>query len=492
MKLEMEHFISGLKLAGVIYCLLFWGCSAGDRIHRSVELYADEIIIRETEYWNIATAQGKQPDSRPLAFEEAFCRAISASPEIRALELALKQADIDAAQAKSIVLPRISAGISVKAPIGASSIDPDNSLELGVYVNYDIIKAVFYKDAVAVEKALILTKAKQLSYEVKKIFHRLMRRNVEIDFALKQKSIRHDALSDAQKALARVQRFRLLSKKTMKVVQGWESEVIQHKSALKSAEMVLNLKHQGLQQILRRCPGEKINVIGWEKLIPDIAVFTDAWFEEGVKLDEVFKNRVEIQLKKLELFLAELGIEAAKRKKIPRIRASVGLGRIATDWSDNDTAPFVPEISVSMPLFDMGDVKRSIARAKIKRELAQEKLAAIAHGVVDQLYDARTGLEHADKRMNLAKETLAIASARIQAVEKLVSVNREEPIIFYAARIRAAKAQIAYLQGVRDLKLAVLNLQASLGEPTAEQIAHLLGFGGNRDTCEPFLKAMLW
>jgi outer membrane protein TolC len=166
----------------------------------------------------------------------------------------------------------------------------------------------------------------------------------------------------------------------------------------------------------------------------------------------------------MELFLAEMVVVDAKRKRLPELSLSLGLGNMLLRTREG-TASFVPFLGMSMPLVDMGDISRNIQKAELNSNVVKGNIETLARKLSGDTQRAASQVRHAFEVMQGMQKILATEQERAEMVAQLVQLRRADPLDEYKARMIADEMAVEYCQSVWTFRKAAIHLKETIGDP---------------------------
>lgn len=460
----------GMLLTSGLCVLTVSGCGAHSRLRRGAEREVGELVRREAGRWHSAEDTSARSAPVQMTFTAAFERACDASSEVRLRESELERAGVDTDQARHLRLPRIFGQLSNLSRFGYGGLGPESTGSSGVYAKYDLSKALFADEFTASARLKETKQALGLLRTVQTAYQQLLRQVIVTECGQREVEFRSRALAVARTALEDARQRQPYIENGFETVCRWERIVLDCETALETAKTKLAAEQRRLRRLLGVRSSESVTVGGWEAQLPS----EDDWTQPASTLDPTdgWHSRTDIQSAEVDLILAELLVEATRRESWPQVH--VGLGGGLSSLRD-DAAPLEPMFSLSMPIFDMGDNQRSVAKAKLESEMARTRLAATVTSAAEEFQSAREAVVRNVEMQRVGDAGLRRARERVWALEQLTALQRADVLALHAARLDQVAAEGVARQASTEVSLALLDLALASGKPTAKDLEALLG-----------------
>lgn len=142
------------------------------------------------------------------------------------------------------------------------------------------------------------------------------------------------------------------------------------------------------------------------QLLAHAEAFVTRLLEEGedrADLADVLAASPAVAQAALDLFLAEMAVVDARLRRLPTVSLDLAAGDIPLrSEAREEDGEIVPMVGVSLPLFDWGDIARSIEKARIRAGQARERM-------LRSVEQARLDLDAAQQALLLARAVLTDA-----------------------------------------------------------------------------------
>ena len=237
-----------------------------------------------------------------------------------------------------------------------------------------------------------------------------------------------------------------------------------------AAKEELSLLKEKLKFMLGVASYDNIKISEYLELFPPADNLSPQEVDAQESIERIWYQREDVRLAEMDLFLAELTIIEAKRKKWPKPFFSIGLGNVLL-LSENGSEAFVPIVGASVPLLDMGDARRQVEKAINIRDMAKEKLAAMLRQIVEEVLDAKLQAKLHRERLRRAQDELEREVQSLETKEKLLSLNRTDMIDLCTAKLSKTKAEIGFDKAVFDYRIMKIRMKQVSRDPLQEEMS---------------------
>lgn len=470
------NIISENTIKVMVLLLIFFfftGCSVSPKIQSDFEKKIQAIFSKEMVLLQEMEASGTNTTLVEMSFAQALKRSVARNSEIRHYMLTHDKTLIDGQQAKSLAWPRVFLDFSGEQPIGTDISSEDAVISYGLFLRYDIIEAFFYQEEVAINKVKQNQNLHKKTQIIKKIYITLLGLLTEIEFNSRKKDLLTNAFAITEKALERSVEIGLNTSGALENNQKLQASARRFKRQLKENQFVLKRLNEKLNHILGIRYGSTVIVLDQKDHFPQSLELTSPESISARQIKQIWNQRSDIQIAKNNLFLAQMGILKAKRARLPRISASLGLGDLYLD-SKNDRATIVPGINVSLPLFDVGDSKRLIGKAQKNRDIAKTTLLSNIRRIINDLFDANMKLALSLENIKAAKEDLFRKEQAVKEKKALYDVRRADLLEYSLAQLAKNEQEIQYARAVYDFQKAMTALKEIKGVHVPDELIESL------------------
>ena len=450
-----------LSMLAVWGLTLIWGCAQSPALRQRVDFFINS-------QWGASAPSAVQSDR--LSFKEAFQLAVQHDEQILQT---LSQADaavLDTEQAESQLWPRFDIQGSGQIPIGGDTDSDDSHLRGGLFMRYDFHKALFRSDAASAARA---TQRRQLDHAnglmldlAYKLFDQLARiGQLEQEVRLRQ------AMADkARQGAQTAQKMCDFQMAAPPLAWQWQSAAQTHRQQLNQARAELVKARRSLGFLLGLNEGQAVAITDYQ----DIAISLDqpltVSLDDPRILQSVWQRRFDTRMAEIDLFLAEMGILEAKRKRVPSLSGSIGVGSFDVQEDEDEEAPAAVELSVSMPLFDWGDIRRAVQKAERHREWAQQHIRLLIRRLQHDLQENVGNLQDSQEAWQQASSTWQAMRNQGQTNQRLLELKQIQPLDALNFELETDAAEIAVHQRQVELLHSRAALKKTLGLALVESL----------------------
>jgi TolC family type I secretion outer membrane protein len=214
------------------------------------------------------------------------------------------------------------------------------------------------------------------------------------------------------------------------------------------------------------------DILGWD-LETEVEVVEDLTTER-ISLD--FDSLVEkalaenpaVKMAQEELRQSKATLGMARSGRMPSLSASGGyswydsdLPEDAGDWRDHDS--WNVGLSLSLPIFDGFSTKSNISQAKLGRAVSEENLKQSRRDVTLAVKQAYLNVTEAERRMQVAGESLALAEEERRLVEERYRLGASFLLELIDSQVAYTTAQTNHISALYDYQLALAQLEQAVG-----------------------------
>ena len=428
----------------------------------SIERWSDTIIAQERK--NYIAPKHVDPSRHQFTFNEAIQRAVAISSELRNSEYALALAELDVEQAKSEIWPRLSIDGFYEIPLDDDS-SAENSFDGGIRISYDLTKALFRRDlmtAASVKRQMALTQAR---FIYSQLYARTLNQVAELNVLKSKIQVLNHTLEALYKEKEAIQ--------SVAGIKGWptsgnlqlDAEIRNHERLKRVALSRSRYLSQDLKQTLAVESENELMITDIDNVLSALTSRYSVQESFSNQLSQALQQRPDIRLAVLDIMLSVLNLRKAEIERWPRIGMSLGYGDYDLRTSEEDVDA-VGTISVSIPVFDFGDIRRKHQAAWINEQRAREEFRSLSRragndlrAAVAEAGIARTDYEDAVQWSEKSLE-------RMRQIESLYKSNRIEHSDRFQAIIAAAGTELDMLEA----KLRWYNAAIALAVARADEL----------------------
>jgi len=450
--------------------MIFLGaCSALPQKRIDTQQHIQEIIRVEIDRYAMLQETSCVKSAVDISFKEMFSRAILRDSELHLQHIAKLETFVDKKQAKSFRWPRVFAELSLEVPIGNGEDDTDTKTSAGFFLKYDLLKAFFAGESASVETVKREQVKQKIIMRLKALYCKMLRLVAEIEYHRKEIKIYSRAIKIMMAAIRQMTAAEELQYHTHEKIKEWELKLKNVKRKHLRAENAYESNMTLLRQMIGENPCADIIVGDDHIVLPNRAGIgpndkTEIWDSVA----RAWHQRTDVRVMEIDLLLAEAAIEWAKRKRLPRLWASFGLGRIIL--SSGDEAPLVTQLGMSLPIWDMGDTKRDQKKARFHRDKIKEKLVAKAREIVVAVLEADRRLSSSLVRVKETREWLQKEQIWEKTLKKLTAVGRLDRFTLWQSQYLLDEAEIDYWAALAAFQVAAIKLYLVRGDPVPKSL----------------------
>ena len=435
--------------------LFLSGCTA--RVHQSVASYMSSLGVPQPAFHAgplPGTTEGAAPPV--FTFVQACDRAAKFDAEVSGALAEAAQLQIDLEQAHSSIWPRLDLRTYFQIPLGGTNLQYVRTFNGGLFFRYDLQTAVFSSDASAVARTKIEAKRENIMLALQRLSHDLFLLLADREAARAEVVVRRDVQARASEVLDRVhlleQTGRINPDRVFEYQYQYETSTRLHQEAVRRLAEI----NRALADRLAIDGNQELVITDLSELLASLDEVVPTAAPNDSFLREVWSRRHDAKLAEAELFLKEMGVIAERRRRIPNISASFGLGSLSLS-STFSQPPFVVQLGASMPLLDFGDIKREVNKATIERDLARRNINLLLLQTRRDVENTSAVLSDAIARRKAAADHWDLIVQQDVTNQKLVSLGLVDPIDLLVFRMREGDAQI-------ELKRAQINVSKAAAE----------------------------
>jgi outer membrane protein TolC len=464
--LRNSRRLTALLAAG---CLLLAGCAV--RTQRNVEGYVASVVNRQPPS-HASRPAGSLEAAEPavFTFSQACERAARFDQDVAAAMADVARLQVDVAQARSDVWPRVDLRTYFQIPLGGSNLEGVRLFNGGVFFRSDFQKMIFSGDAASAARARVAERRENLGLALDRLSKSLFllladRENLRAEVVLRRtiQNQTSDALERAHllERNGRIKPERVLEyqyqhENSSRVYQDAVRRLAEINRALSSRLLI-----EGTQDVVITDLPELLSSMDTLAPVPepDMQFFRDVW-----------EKRHDTRAAEAALFVKEMAVIAERRKRIPSLTASFGLGSLSLT-STFSQAPVLVQLGASMPLLDFGDIKREIGKASIERDLARRNINLLLLKIQRGVLDSSAALSEAIAARRATEGQRRLISEQSEASQKLVAAGLVDPIDLLNFKVRASELDIELARTRINVSKAAVEYALASGRSLAGEPA---------------------
>jgi outer membrane protein TolC len=397
-------------------------------------------------------AGAQQAKPAEFTFSQACARAAQNDHDLASAMADVDRSQVEVAQAQSKIWPRVEFKGYYQQPIGGGTqgVPPFSG---GVYFRYDLQQAIFVGDATAVARAKVAQNRENIKMKADRIsqdlFTQLADREAQrVEVAQRRRIL--DQTTAAQERAREMGRLgRLKTEQIFEYQLQYESSSQLYQTAVRK---LAEINRTICDQLLTDCTQE-VMVTDLPQLISQMDALLPEPNPDMQFLQSVWNARHDSKAAEADLFMKEMAVIDEKRKRLPTLNPSIGFGNMSLN-SSLSQAPAVFQFSASMPLYDFGDIKRSVAKASIDRELARQNILLLLHKIEHELSDKSSSLSEAIAIRDAVESQRNTITKKSESSQKLIEAGVIDPLDLLNLRVRAAESEIDAARARMDVSKA--------------------------------------
>lgn len=425
-------------------CLLLAGCAA--RTQRGVGGYVASVINRQPPPpANRLAVFPENGGPAVFTFSQACERAARFDQDVAGAMADAARLQLDVDQARSEVWPRVDLRTYFQIPLGGSNLQGVPIFNGGVFFRYDFQKMIFSGDAASAARARVAERRENLGLALDRLFQNLFlllvdRENLRAEVVLRR-TIQTQTSDALERAHLLERNGRIKPERVLEYQYQYETSTRLYQDAVRrlaetNRALGSRLLIQGTEDVVITDLPELLSSMDALAPVPDpdTQFFRDVW-----------EKRHDTKAAEASLFVKEMAVIEEKRKRIPSLNASLGLGSLSLS-STFSQAPVVIQLGASMPLLDFGDIKRGIGKASIERDLAKRNIDLLLLKIQRSVLDSSAALSEAIAARKAIEGQRKLISAQSEASQKLVAAGLVDPIDLLNFKVRASELDIELAQ----------------------------------------------
>jgi outer membrane protein TolC len=461
----MRRYNGWQALTGIL--LLFWiswaasGCSGNKQYQSEAKDFSSTFLIPMDkqhfhEKGNVLPSQ--QGQDRALSVQQASILAAQNDEKVLAILSELKKAKIDVKDALTHIWPRFDLHTQADIPVKADN-DQKTEFTGGAYVKYDVWKAVAVDDEHALRQALVNKELEQLKIVLNGLLEKILHQLAQISFLDYKIQKRGDSITKAKNAYEIAKAYAQHSEADEALVQTWRSRIDSLTLDLKKSEQELRSIKHSFAYMIGRGNTADVDITDMKTVLSSYGSLP----ENVPSPSEIWSRHSEARLAEVEYVAAAVSVKLMQMESWPRLQTSLGLGKVPlTDR--NDTAATLLQVSINLPLWDLGDNERKVAKAEITRNLAKSRLQKKALDLYNRAQEASFIFHAAQENYRDLSTSSADMNKRLQNGSILLAQNRLNPLEGTLAQLNVIEADIMCRDAQARIQEAGGKFQFSLGE----------------------------
>lgn len=432
---------TSLRIAvSLMVCSLLGGCAA--HVHRDVAAFVRSTMNRQMLTPEIGDVISPGAEDRTVfTFKQAVERASHYDPDVLDALAEAQQLQLDLKQAHSEIWPRIDLRTYFQIPLGGNNLQGVPVFSGGVFFRYDVQKMLFSGDLSAAAQARMDESRENLGLAIDRLAQNLLTLLSDRESLRSEVTLRRSITSQASharehaRALERVGDAR--SQQVFAYEQAYDNSDRDYQDAVRR---LAETNRAICTRMMMDCT-EDVVISDLPHLLSSLEAITTTSRPDENLLRGVWEKRHDTRIANLDLFLKEMAVIDEKRKRIPTISPSFGLGSMSLT-STFSQAPAVVQLGAFMPLIDFGDIKRQIDKAAIEEDKARQNIILLQMKVQRELIDSSASLNEAVAARNAAQTHRKLLLEQSEVGRQLIESGISDSSEFSDTNIRALEAEI--------------------------------------------------
>lgn len=439
-----------MVLSCLVLCPL--GCHYHQEIQSQVSDWSMAMFDRETApVRSAASASGRVE----MTFDEILLLAKEREP---GLLQAAYDADLGAIQKEQVLSerwPRLDLNTSLYVPLDEGLDTFSDAVYGGLFIKYDLLRAVFNADAASVADSMI-QRAREREKEVTtRLYWTLVDVLLNVTYHTRALERHESALESAERGLALADELHASNRTDARIVLEWQTKVREIRTLRDQSAQQLSTAESRLKHLTGLQRAREIKVVDSDGILAAVDNSDYTYTEMEDSLSYAWKHRSDIRIAEIDLFLAEMAVIDAKQSRLPELSFGLGLGSMSMydSWADRT---LVGVLNLSVPLFDWGDARRRIAKAKIERNIQRQRMVDLVRRIALEVQESSTQIDAAMQTRDRADSWRKRQAAWMEDRMELANVQRLGPLDVPAAELAMSSAELDYDQAQWMLRKAII------------------------------------
>jgi outer membrane protein TolC len=448
------------------------GCQGKIRYQTEIKEFSSTFLapMDEKHFNDQQKALQAQEEGRDgsLSVQQAAILAAEKDMEVLALLTELKKAKIDVIDALSHRWPRLNFQSQADFPVDAGT---DKKIEYtgGAYFKYDIWKAVVVDDEHAMRLAFVNKELERLKMVLNSLLKKILHQLAQISFLDYKIQKRNDSLVKAKTAYEVVKVYAQNNGADGALVQSWKSRIDTLSLDLKKTEQELRTIKLSLAHMVGLSDTNAMDITDRQAVLSPYFSMSD----NVPAPSEIWSKHSEARLAEVEYIAAEVNVKLTHMESWPRLQTSLGLGNVPLTGNGDTTATLL-QVSLSVPLWDMGDNERKVAKAEITRDFVKSRLSTKAFDLSNRAKEASYLFHAAQENYKDIDGSFIEMNDRLQNESILLTQNRVNALEFTLAQLNVIEADILRQEALARIQEAGGNFQFSIGEDVIRDMVPIL------------------
>jgi outer membrane protein len=388
---------------------------------------------------------------QPLSLEDCLSQAGENNPSLVQLKIVVEKSQLGVASAYSSYYPSMNFSSSYSRTIGGGGSGGNNgNASSSIGLSYSVYQGGSNQAGVKIAKAQVAMAEEnykegenEVFLSVKEAFFSILHKQEQISFA-------EDILKRRREDLTLIQLKYEAGRESAPAVKEAEVSLIQAEYDKKQAENELYLAKIELNLLLGRSRNAELSVEYEEEKTE---------FPSLEELIDTAKNeRPDLLAEKMEMKVLEAQIIQAKSGYFPSVSLSSSYGWQYNDFSDQQ-GDWNVGISFSLPLFDGFSRKTKVKSANLDVKELKVKLAELEQQIEQEIEQAYSNWELADKAIEIDSITLESSKEMYQLTKLQYEQGLTSYFILQQKESDLTSAENKYVDALYNLRVTVARLE---------------------------------
>jgi hypothetical protein len=445
----------------LLFGLSVSGCQGKSTYHDKVKEVSSTFLAPMDEKFYSEQKTGPQRQNahdETLSVHQAVLLSAQRDDEVLAILAELKKAKIDVKDALSHRWPRLDFNSQADFPAHADN-NAKTEYTGGAFFKYDLWKAIAVDEEHALRQALVRKEIEKLKIVLnglsKKILHQISQISL-LEYKIEK---RKDTLSKVKTAYEVVKVYAQQHQADSTLVHSWKSRVDTLGFDLKKSEHELLAMKQSLAHMAGLSDVDNMEISDREAVLASYFSLS----ETAPAPSEIWSKHSEARLAEVEYIAAEVNVKLVQMENWPRLQTFLGLGNVPLTGKADTTASLL-QVSLSLPLWDMGDSERKVAKAEITRNFIKSRLHKKAYDLTSRAKEAGYLFHMARANYQDLDGSFQEMNERLQGESILLTQNRINAPELTLVQLNVAEADILRQEALAKVQEAGGNFRFSTGE----------------------------
>ena len=332
----------------------------------------------------------------------------------------IRLADIQREDAKWKPWPRLMAQGWMEIPVENES--SDTYLSGGLYLRFDLVRAILYKNAVTVAEVMQSVNQQQRLDAANAATVLFLKRAIELRMIHAEQE--HQRRAHERIALAEADGESLFKAGKLPSAQWytWKRRRVENETEAERLAVRWQKAQREMTQSYRGAQPLQGVLHYADQLINEIPASPAAADE---KVSSVLMRSPRVTRARLALFLSEVSILEARLKWLPSVSLDLGGGKIPVRGDDGrGHEGVVPAVGASMTLYDFGEITRGVQRAEIETTQARERMLQAVEAAHSDLEAVGRQKQYAQAMAESAEKQCAAVQRMAAEIKALMEVGK--------------------------------------------------------------------